>query len=75
MTNLEKYFKNNLDKCEEIMDWATSDDRCYSDAWHIHANIITSNYHGNDWCWSNVVELWSGIDIVKVLCDRKRESA
>jgi len=63
------YFNNDLGMCEKIMDWATSDDRCNSDAWHIHAEIITSNYQGQDWCWSRAIELWKDTDIIKVLED------
>jgi hypothetical protein len=72
MTNLEQYFDNDLAECEEVMDWATSDERSGTDAWQIHADIITTNFDG-DWCWSEAIELWDDIEIVKVVQDYEQE--
>ena len=72
MTNLEQYFDNDIDYCEKVMDWATSDERSGTDAWQIHADIITTNFDG-DWCWSEAIELWDNIELVKVLQDYEQE--
>jgi len=73
MSNLKQYFDNDIDHCEEVMDWATSDERSDSDAWHIHKTIITSNFDG-DWCWQEAIELWSDEDIETVINDYKEEA-
>ncbi len=72
MNNLKQYFDNDIDHCEEVMDWATGDERSDSDAWDIHRTIITDNFDG-DWCWSEAIELWDGIELVKVLQDHEQE--
>jgi len=73
MTNLKKYFDNNLAECEKIMDWATSDERSDSEAWDIHKSIITSNFQkegmSGDWCWSQAIELWEPNDICDAIED------
>jgi len=77
MTKLKKFFDNDLVKCEEVMDWATSDERLDTDAWDIHADIITSNFQkegmSGDWCWREAIELWDDIEIVKILQDYQEE--
>ena len=71
MSNLAKFFNNDLSRCEEVMDWATSDQRVYSNAWNTHAELITSNYDGQDWCWSEAIELWNPSDIEEIFLAKK----
>lgn len=78
MTQLQKYFHNDIVQCEQIMDWATSDERADSDAWHTHADIIHQHFQGvdqsGDWCWQEAIELWQDEDIETVINDYKEEA-
>ena len=66
MTQLEKWFDNDLNICERIMDWGTSDSQAHTPAYQIHADIIQQNFTG-DWCWSEAIELWTDKAINQVV--------